>query len=414
MAKPWRAAISTVAGLALTAPGGVWAAGFRLFDQDAAATGRAGAFTATADNASAVFFNPAGLAWLGRAETRVETYSVYPKVEYTTPDGRGSTENRTRVSPVPALYASLPLPVPRVPVTLGFGMYSPYGLGLDYPDNAPFRTAGKQARIVDATASFVAACRVSRTLSVGIGPTLSYVDAKLARGIIAPGDGFRFHGSGQSAGWVAGILWQPTPQHSFGVSYHSSTDVRLSGHTDVTFFLPPPPTPFGPGRPVEVHFPQEDADATLHLPRFLVAGYSFRPTPAWNFEFDLDWTDWDSLNTVALRQGRSGTLPLVFNYESSFVYKFGATRRFTNGLLASAGYEFLENSVPEASFSPAVPDGDRHVFTAGLGGRAGGWDWNAAYEFVYQPTRHVANNTGADGAYRLTAHALNLSAGYHF
>jgi len=28
------------------------------------------------------------------------------------------------------------------------------------------------------------------------------------------------------------------------------------------------------------------------FPPYVVGGISFRPTPDWNLEFDLDWTEW--------------------------------------------------------------------------------------------------------------------------
>ena len=42
----------------------LWAGGFRLPDQDAFATARAEAFVATADNPSAIYYNPAGISQL--------------------------------------------------------------------------------------------------------------------------------------------------------------------------------------------------------------------------------------------------------------------------------------------------------------------------------------------------------------
>src|SRR5689334_13448404 len=44
--------------------------GFRLVDQDAFATARGDAFVATADNASAIYYNPAGISQLKGHNTR--------------------------------------------------------------------------------------------------------------------------------------------------------------------------------------------------------------------------------------------------------------------------------------------------------------------------------------------------------
>jgi len=51
--------------------------GFRLADQDAFATARGEAFVATADNASAVYYNPAGIAQLPGSNLRAGMYGIY-------------------------------------------------------------------------------------------------------------------------------------------------------------------------------------------------------------------------------------------------------------------------------------------------------------------------------------------------
>jgi long-chain fatty acid transport protein len=383
------------------------AAGFRLFDQDAEATARAGAFAATADNPSAVYYNPAGLTQLKGWNASVGTYDVHIDVDYSTLDGKRSTENRDRLLVLPNLYAAYSLP--KLPLSFGLGAYSTYGLALYYPDDNPFRSAAKKAQIIYVTVNPVAAWQVTKTFSIGIGPTVNFSQVLLNRGVFAEGDGFRFRGSGVAPGYEIGLRWEPTPQHAFGISYHSSTDVRYSGHTSLTL------RPFlAADDPRKVHFPEEDADANLHFPRIILAGYSFRPTPAWNLEFNLDWTDWDSLNSPPLHQQRSAPVPVAFDYQSSFIYHFGATHFFNNGLLASAGYAFCQNSVPEATLDGAVPDNDRHIFTAGFGSRGKRWDWMLAYQLVYQPTRTVSTGTVADGRYQVTANAINISAAYHF
>src|ERR1039457_6263620 len=70
-------------GLPLT----VWANGFLLPDQDAFATARGEAFVATADNASAVYYNPAGIAQLEGNNLRAGIYGIYLDPSYTPPGG---------------------------------------------------------------------------------------------------------------------------------------------------------------------------------------------------------------------------------------------------------------------------------------------------------------------------------------
>jgi long-chain fatty acid transport protein len=98
----------------------------------------------------------------------------------------------------------------------------------------------------------------------------------------------------------------------------------------------------------------------------------------------------------------------------------GGTHYFDNGLHVSAGYIFNENSVPDANFSPAVADLDRHFFSAGIGYKGKWYDLDLAYQFGYGPTRTVTGSglsaTGqtADGKYDFTSHLVAVSVGVRF
>ena len=101
-------------------------------------------------------------------------------------------------------------------------------------------------------------------------------------------------------------------------------------------------------------YTRESANARVRFPQIVTLGYSFRPAEDWNFEFDVDWTDWHSLKTITIAEN-SGNLPIPFNWQSSFMYEFGITKSFPHGFHASIGYVYSQNSVPNDSFSAAIP-----------------------------------------------------------
>ena len=189
--------------------------------------------------------------------------------------------------------------------------------------------------------------------------------------------------------------------HSFGLNYRSETEMKYDGHA-ATHLLVPFSADFS-----------ENAQTKFQFPQNVVAGYSFRPTTNWNFEVNVDWTDWDKLNTVTLTKA-SGNIPIPFNWRSSWFYEFGATYFCPNGFQFSAGYIFSENSVPEKNFNPLVPDSDRHIFSVGVGQRHDKLSWDAAYQFAYGPPREVSNGSPASGRYTFISHALTIALGYHF
>ena len=58
------------------------AAGFRLSEQDAKANGMGNSFVAVADNASAVWYNPAAMTDLEKTNLSLGTVMVYPTMKH--------------------------------------------------------------------------------------------------------------------------------------------------------------------------------------------------------------------------------------------------------------------------------------------------------------------------------------------
>ena len=385
--------------------------GIRIVDQDAFATSRGEAFTATADNPSAIYYNPAGITQLEgtRAQYGVYGISLESSVNPALP-GAKDLDTKFEYQAAPQFY--LTYKSPSTPVAMGLGVYAPFGFGLEFPDDASFRTLAKKGRVQYLSINPVFAFGITKTLSVAFGGSVNHGRVKLARGIVTEGDEFQFKGDGVGYGFNAGVLWQPHPMHSFGLTYRSATSIDFSGHSRVRIPAFSVATPFGPFK-VPRFDSESDANLDYHFPQTIIAGYSFRPTPNWNFEFDLDWTDWDSLNTLTLHQS-NGNVALPFNWESSFLYEFGATRKFSHGFNVSAGYIYSENSVPNESFNPLIPDSNRHIVSVGVGQTLDRLNWQIAYQYAYGPHRKIDNGTLADGEYRFQSNAVTFSVGYKF
>ena len=386
-----------VAGFALSNVQDAHAVAFRLPNQDPEAIARGNAFAATADNPSAIYYNPAGITQLEGQTISAGMYLVSAHTEYTSPTGATATTD-DKFQPVPQIYYVFS--PTNLPLSFGLGVYAPYGLSLDW-GTPPFKTLAENGKLLYATVNPIVAWKIHRTLSVGIGPTINYSEAELNKAVgIVSGDQFRFKGHGVDYGFKAGVLWQPHQKWSFGVSYHSKTEVNYRGESEVNPLFAPRGT-----------------SASIRFPQFVVAGVSFRPTEKWNLEFDIDWTDWDNVNTVQFKNTSFGTVPFVLNYTSSFMYEFGVTRKLPKGYFASIGYFFSENSSPDVNFIPIVPDGDLHLGSAGFGHKGQRWDWAIAYHFASNGSGRVVKGSipgGADGRYETFNQAVNISAAFKF
>ncbi|GDY23348.1 membrane protein [Verrucomicrobiota bacterium] len=413
--------LTVLAGVCLPLP--ALALGLRVADQDAAATARGNAFAATADNPSALYYNPAGISQLDGTQARANFYGIGLESTYTAPGpGGAQTKTKYKLHGIPDFYFTTALK--SAPVTFGVGVFAPYGLGVEWPDStAPFRATKGEMAYYSFTP--VVSWKLHKTFSFAAGPTINYANTEFQQTVFPrgfPPPPFpalyqtRLRGEGTDVGFVAGAQWKPTAKHAFGLSYRSATAINFQGSLDA-----PDPTLTS-----RVSMP---ADARIKFPQHLIAGWSYRPTPAWNLEVNVDWTDWSRLKQVDVRSGGSTVSTLPFNWKNSFFYEFGVTRYFDKSWHASAGYIYSENSVPDATLNPIVPDSDRHIFSIGGGRNYQKWRWDLAYQLAYGPARTVTGNTytladtagpgtgipaSANGTFEFLSHALALSVGYKF
>jgi long-chain fatty acid transport protein len=390
----------------------LWATGFRLPDQDAFATGRGEAFVATADNPSAIYYNPAGISQLEGNNLRGGVYGIYLDPSYKSPSSGQTFDNENKRHAIPQFYYTYGRT--NWPVSFGLGVYSPFGLQVEWPQNTGFRAVATQGKVTSATINPVVAVKLSPSLSIGGGVMANYVNIDLQQGIspYPSSDLFQFKGDGWDAGYNLGLLWQPQEKISFGATLRSSTTVNLNGHTETIY--PSGASPYN-----------SSANSSWSLPLEAVFGVSYRPTPKWNLEFDADYTDWSSLGTVNINQSSPpGSIPETLDWESSWYFEWGATHYFDNGWHVSAGYIFNENSVPDAHYTPLVADLDRHFFSVGFGHKGKSFDFDVAYQFGYGPARTISGSAAppgypsgyhpADGTYSFISQAIAVSAGWHF
>ena len=402
----------------------VSANGFRLADQDAFATARGEAFVATADNPSAIYYNPAGITQLEGNELRGGIYGIYLDPSFNPPSSAANSGNTyhssDHLAAVPQVfYTYTPT---NIPVSFGLGVYAPYGGSINWPDDTGFREVATQGKLTYLTINPVVAVKLPLDFSIGGGLMVNYANMDLEQGLRPfpqPPNFFHFKGDGWSVGYNLGLRWQPIDQISIGATFRSSAAVTLNGHTEFE--------QFSAGIP-DTSLP---ANANFAFPLTVVCGLSYRPTPKWNLEFDADYTDWSSFGTITIHQ--DGTTPhgvaqspsVILNWQESWMYEFGATRYFDNGWHASAGFVYNENSVPNAYYTPLAADLDRFFFSVGAGRKGKLFDFDIAYQLGYGPAHTVTGSTpsslaggiagqSADGTYDFVSHAVMLTVGMHF
>ncbi len=390
--------------LAALAPAALFASGIRTGFKDAGATAAGNAFAATADSPAAIYYNPAGLTQLDGSSISASVYAVQLQTDFASPAGAGTHMKRDTHLLPQFYYAYAPH---GANYALGLGAYVPFGLSTSWSPTSGFDTIATDASIKDYAISAVGAWKITPELSLGAGPVFHQISSKLSRSIDTTStDIFTFDGSNQAVSFNAGLRWQPSEKHAFGLSYQSNYSSRLTGTS--TF------TPFTGGVP---------ASASFTLPEVIIAGYSYRPTPDWNLEVNLEWTNWDRVNAINIQNSSVVFSPaetLVLNWRSGFNYDFGVTRQLGNGLHVSAGFTYSQNSTPTSTYNPAVPDANRELVGLGLGGHVGGCELQLTLQYGFADTRTVTgvpvNFAGQtpNGTYSSRTYALAFALSHRF
>ena len=417
--------------LATLVSGAAFGAGFSIYEQGAKASGMAGAFAATADDASALFYNPAGLAQ--QREMTVLAGATFinftnefagdPNSEFTS--GTEGQYNRHTFVP-PNMYLSMPI---GQNLTFGIGVFAAWGLRTDWSDPWVGRFISKDADLKTTSVEPALAWQ-SSSGKIAIGGGAEYRRARviLNQNIPLPfpnpftgriqdiGNARLVSDYGDDIGWNVGILLKPTPRFRVGASYRSEMDIELDGEADFT--------QISTGFPqldalVAQTFPKDDTiSTTFPFPAVAAIGVAFSPTERWDLEFDITHMTWGRFEALSVdfdqQTARSFTRPQ--NWEDSSAYRLGTNIEATPNWDVRFGVVYDQNPQPTEAVSPLLPDSDRAGATFGVGYHAGPIIIDAAAFVLHFKDRNTGgvNPEGFEGTYRTDATLWSINLGYKF
>jgi long-chain fatty acid transport protein len=413
-----------------------FAAGFRLPEAGAKAMGMGFAFTAQADDPSAIYFNPAGLTQLKGQNIMVGvTYVRENGGEYngTTPvDNTAVNKSETQKSLnffIPNMYYT------KTNASTGFaygvGIFAPFGLGQEYNNKGTsiFRNQISKIDLMTVVVNPTIAFKVNEFLSVGAGIDWMYGKAKLAKFAVVPGVGNIFDldldGSGDAWGYNFGILLKPTENLRIGANYRSPFTLKIKeGDVEIrnisaVKFLP------GGLSPVNV-FGGTSFDtkgsATLSLPATFALGAAYTMGKL-TVEADADWTFWSSYRSLPIDFKDNKIILPDSNAPKNWVdvcaLRFGAEYRVTDPLALRAGFVYDPTPVPADTMGPELPDATRLNYMVGAGYKVGPWTIDGALMYIQKFDRTVNNQsnaagTGFNGTWTGNAWLAGLDVGYKF
>ncbi|MFN7963113.1 MAG: outer membrane protein transport protein [Thermoanaerobaculia bacterium] len=409
-------------GLGLIASGRAQAQGFALEIQSAKAAGLGGAFVALADDPSAAFYNPGGLALLKKKKAAqgglsVSTFNESLYQGLGPGPAAGTTGEQETPLNLPAhLYLVQPL---AQRIVLGVATYSPFWLQTHWRPAATYagRTLALRSQVESYEVNPSVSFALTPTLGLGVGGAYRTSQVVLER---------RFQGlnpfTGQlvdvatvkadtdneaSFSWNAGLLWRPG-KVAFGLAYRSGVKVDYSGSAKLTQIptgnaqldqLFAATLPFGREIPLTT---------ALRFPDLATAGLSVALGQHSSIEVDVSRRGWKKLREVAFRFPGQSDLDqtLALNLEDSQSYRLGLLLGTATGSQFRFGYALEESPVTDVDLSPFWPDADRSTVSAGFGR-----DWlDVALSWTAYDQRIVrTNRNGVNGNYRANAWAVTVT-----
>jgi long-chain fatty acid transport protein len=405
-------------GLCLTP---AWASGFALVQQGTAAMAQGNAFVAEASDASAIFYNPAGLNQLKRAQVYQGTFLNYPDREFS----GGGQDSQTHHRLYTSLTAYFAIPT-NDRVALGMGFFSPFGMGTAWPSTWAGRYLTTYSSLKTYNLNPVVSIKILENLSVAAGADFLWSSVQLrrktpvvVRGVNLPDGEVSLGGDGNGIGCNFGLLYEPLHGVKLGVSYRSQIRVSHSGNLATSLPSPLPPTPVIPG------------SAAITYPQSLTAGVSYSRFAPWCFEFDTTWTGWSSYSDLTVMLNRpilvngapTTTINTPKKWRDTWAFRFGANYEIMEGMKVRAGYIYDLTPVPDSTFDPQVPDANRHIFTVGGDIKVWKCTLGIAYNYILSESRTKNNALGtngvaaplqANGRYNSDTQSLGLSWSFNF
>jgi long-chain fatty acid transport protein len=423
--KAWFSGL--VAG-ALVVPGPARGAGFGLYEQGARALGSGGAFTARVDDASALFFNPAGLARIEHGNVVGGGSLLLVTREFAGNDpypGRGVHETSPHHAFFP-IHAYWGHRVSRE-LVVGFGVYNPFGLTTEWeqPESYTGRFISTKASLTPFFFNPAVAVNLTPQLRLGFGVTAVHSTLELRRNVAQPnplGDpGVLDLGTlvltgdnGLDFGVNLGFQVDVTDRVTLGGNYRSRVTSDFDGDADFTF----EGTGTALDPQLQLVFPgDQTASTSLTFPEIFVAAAAVRLGMDWMVEADLGWTGWSAFDRLDIAFANpSINTSLIEQWEDVFFYRFGTEFGLGPDTRLRLGYYYDETPQATGSVSPILPDNNRHGLSAGIGRTWGRWTVDAFGLVLLVSDRSTdgANRDGYEGTYANGVQILGATVSYRY
>ena len=404
--------------MAVAFAGSASAAGFQLLEQNASGLGNAYAGSAAvADNASTIYFNPAGMTQLQAREVSVGGTIVSTSFDFKdsgssvgTLAGSGNGSDGGTTGFIPNAYMPWAL---SKDLYIGLGLGAPFGLKTEYDDDwvGAAHSISFDIKTINLNPSI--AWRANEWLSLGFGVSWQRVEAeyvrKVATGVVGvpafnvfPNSKAKLTLDDDSWGWNAGALFKLAPQTKLGISYRSTIKYDTEGKIETS----------GPSAALNAAG-SVDAKAEIKMPDTFIISLAHGLNDKVELLGDISWTGWSSIPKVDIVRASgaaSGTVAQVLETDFRDTWRFavGANYKVDDALKLKFGLAYDQTPVQDAEHRlTSLPDNNRTWFSGGAQwklNKTTAIDVGAAY--LYVKDTEIDNNQSQSG-FTATAQAAN-------
>jgi len=363
------------------------ASGFAIIDQSVSSMGSAySGVSVQAEDATTIFFNPAGMAKLDGRSVSAGMHLIMPKVKFNSAATNGlggNGGNAGKLAMVPDFYF-----VTRVSerVKFGFAINSPFGLGVEYDDDWEGRYHALKSNMLTVNLNPAFSYAFNEQLSVAVGFNAQYVQLELtnaidfgsvcqhalsvvacnAVGVVPQGADGHFKGKGDDwgFGFNFGLLFEPVSGTRLGIAYRSKIEYSLKG--DAEFFVPAS-TAFLTSTGA---FKNTGVQGDLTTPETLSIGLFQQLNQQWNVMADVTWTRWERFKQLAMHFDNPQQPDEVQaeEWKNTFRYSLGVNYKPVDNWLLRLGIAYDEAPITSADLrTPRIPDANRYWFSIGAG-----------------------------------------------
>ncbi|NPA42704.1 MAG: transporter [Chlorobi bacterium] len=355
-----------------------FAGGYRVALQGARMLGMAHAGTAMFTGAEALFFNPAGSAFLqGNVNAAFGLSVVKSTVKYQNAEYLWTAKTQNPLGT--PFYAYLTWKH-NDRLSFGFALYTPFGSSLKWEEG----WAG--AHLVNSI----------KLTAVYFQPTLTWKMndyVALSAGFIAAWGSvvynkdlnrFMRNEEGEktditltaknisSSGYVLSAAFKPADWVSMGVTYRSKVVFRArKGKAEIN------------DAPAFFTHTADAFRASLPMPAELSTGVAVKPFKQLTLAFDYNYTWWsiyESLDIDFANHFPDNRMPK--KWQNTSTYRIGAEYAFSENLDLRVGYYSDQSPIPPTYFSPETPTADSDGYTFGFTYRHGRYAFDFAFLYV--------------------------------